>query len=275
MLTSPNPRRRSTHPQRSLRQEYGEFILERIEEFKQQISREQLLHIADEAVKELEAGAEDQLLLTEVLMLEHVDRLIMRRLNLPSYRRWRTRHLKLRRAQREPTHWGLDPRSAAVSLIDRTSLDGQALVVGGTAASLALFLAAHEWPVTFIAADVSLVEGLETRAAGEGLSSRVEAYVVSLGCWMPDVRPALTVLDPAALARTDPADREAFLHQIIACTPVAGIHCLLPSPAGSNSITLGPETVKSYYTGWQLERIHDGSSRGLIATKLSEGPVTH
>ena len=207
MLTSPNPHRRSTQPQRSLRQEYGEFILERIEDFKQQISREELLLIADEAVKELEAGAEDQLLLTEVLMLEHVDRLIMRRLNLPSYRRWRTRHLKLRRAQREATHWGLDPRSVATSLINQARLDGQALVVGGTAAALALFLAAHEWAVTFIAADVSLVEGLETRAAGEGLSTRVDAYVVSLGCWMPDVRPALTVLDPAALARTEPADR--------------------------------------------------------------------
>ncbi len=275
MLTSPNPRRGPTRPQRSLRQEYGEFILERIEEFKQQISREELLQIADEAVRELEAGAEDQLLLTEVLMLEHVDRLIMRRLNLPSYRRWRTRHLKLRRAQREPTHWGLDPRSAAVSLIDRVSLDGPALVVGGTAASLALFLAALEWPVTFIAADVSLVEGLETRAAGEGLSARVEAYVVSLGCWMPDVRPTLTVLDPTALARTDPAEREAFLHQIITGTPVAGIHCLLPARPGGDSITLGPETVKSYYNGWQLERIHDGTGRGLIATKLSGSPAAH
>jgi hypothetical protein len=269
VLTLPGPRGGSRQPQRSLRQEYSEFILERIEDFKQQISREELLQIADEAVRELEAGAEEQLLLTEVLMLEHVDRLIIRRLNLPSYRRWRTRHLKLRRAQREPTHWGLDPRSAAVELVGSVAPDGPALVVGAAAAPYGLFLAAHDWSVTFVAADVAIVEGLETRASGEALSSRVDAFVVSLGYWMPDVRPALTVLDAGGLARSEPADREAFLQHVIAQTPIGGVHCLLPSVPGRDTITVGPETVKAYYAGWHLERIHDGAGRGLIATRLA------
>jgi hypothetical protein len=271
VLSVPSPRRGRSQPQRSLRQEYAEFILERIEEFKQQISREDLLRIADEAVRELEAGAEDQLLLTEVLMLEHVDRLIIRRLNLPSYRRWRTRHLKLRRAQREPTHWGIDPRSAVITLAGRVTLDGPALAVGAAAAPYGLFLAAHEWPVTFIAAHVSIVEGLETRAAGEALSSRIDAFVVSLGCWMPEVRPALTVLDPVSLDRTDPAERETFLRQVISRTPVGGMHCLLPTIPGRDTIAMGPETVKAYYAGWQLERIHDGAGRGLIAVRAPGG----
>lgn len=269
MLTFPTPRGGPSRAQRSLRQEYAEFILERIEEFKQQISREELLQIADEAVRELEAGAEEQLLLTEVLMLEHVDRLIIRRLNLPSYRRWRTRHLKLRRAQREPTHWGIDPRSAVVALAARGHPEGPTLVVGPAAAPYGLFLAANDWAVTFIAADVSIVEGLETRAAGEALSSRVDAFVVSLGCWMPDVHPALTLLDPGSLSRTEPPDRETFLQQLIARTPVGGVHCLLPVIPGRNAITMGPETVKAYYAGWHLERIHDGAGRGLIATRLT------
>jgi hypothetical protein len=267
VLTSPTPRHRRGRPQRSLKQEYGEFILERIEEFKQQISREELLQIADEAIKELEAGAEDQLLLTEVLMLEHVDRLITRRLNLPTYRRWRTRHLKLRRAQREPTHWGLDARSPIIHLAQQGDLDGTAMAVGGAAAPVALFLAAHDWPVTFIAADVSAVEGLESRAAGEALASRIDAFVVSLGCWLPDVRPVLAILDPGALARTDAKDREEFLRELVARSPGGAVHCLLPSSPAPDAITLGPETVKSYYAGWQLTRLQDGTGRGLIAVK--------
>src|SRR5207245_1495569 len=75
-------------PPPSPRQEYQEFLLERIEEYKNTVSREELLRIGDEAVRELEANAQDQYLLTEVLLLEHVDRLIARRLRLPSFQRW-------------------------------------------------------------------------------------------------------------------------------------------------------------------------------------------
>ena len=259
--------RRGGRPERSLQQEYAAFIEERIEEFKQQITRQELLRIADEAVRELDAGAEDQLLLTEVLMLDHVDRLIRQRLSLPTFRRWRARHLKLRRAQRGPTHWGIDGRSPIVSLAERADLDGQALVVGGAVAPVALYLAAFDWPVVFIDAEVPIVEGLETRAAAEALGSRVDAYVVSLGCWMPDVHPTLTVLDPGALARARPPEREQFLHALLACTPPGGIHCLMPGTPGREAITLGPETVKAYYVGWHLERVHDGPGRGLIATR--------
>ena len=37
--------------QRPLRQEYEEFLLQRIEEFKEQLARDELMEIADEAVK--------------------------------------------------------------------------------------------------------------------------------------------------------------------------------------------------------------------------------
>ncbi|HXV85149.1 MAG TPA: hypothetical protein VD793_00540, partial [Gemmatimonadales bacterium] len=117
----------------SLKQEYEEFILQRIEEFKDQLSRSELLAIADEAVRELETGSDDQLVLTEVLVLEHVDRLIIRRLHLPTYRRWREKHLRLRRAQRQPTHWGLDP-DTPLSRLAATGPEATALVIGGGAA---------------------------------------------------------------------------------------------------------------------------------------------
>jgi hypothetical protein len=66
------------HQPRSLKQEYQEFILQRLEEYKNTVPRAELLEIGDEAVRELQASAQDQYLLTEVLLLEHVDRIIAR-----------------------------------------------------------------------------------------------------------------------------------------------------------------------------------------------------
>ena len=99
---SGEPRSRTTRrPPRSLKQEYQEFLLQRIEEHKNALTREELLEIGDEAVHELEESAAGQYLLTEVLLLEHVDRIIARRLRLPSFPRWRQKHRALRGAQRE------------------------------------------------------------------------------------------------------------------------------------------------------------------------------
>ncbi len=254
MLTSPQPQRRGDRRHRSLRQEYGEFILQRIEEFKQQISRKELLAIADEAVQELERGANDQLVLTEVLMLEHVDRLIMHRLNLPAYRRWRDRHLKLRRAQQQPTHWGLDHDTPLLELARRVDIEGEALVVGARAASAAFFLAAHDWPVVFIDQQLATVEAAETRAAAEALASRFDALVVSLGHWFPDVSPALTVLDPLTVRGLDGGDRDRFLHTATERTVTGGAHYVLPVDSANDVILLEPERVKSHYAGWRVER---------------------
>ncbi len=254
-------------PQRSLRQEFEEFVLERIEEFKQQISREELLAIADEAVRELEWGSDEQLVLTEVLVLEHVDRLIMRRLSLPSFRKWRARHVRLRRAQREPSHWGIDPNSPLVQHVREATIDGVALVIGSGAAPTSLFLAAQDWPVVFIDGEVAQVEAVETRAAAEGLATRFEAYVVSLGSWFPEVYPALAVLDPATLAELTPLDREQLLETLKSRTVSGGVHHLLTSDQQRGVLEFAPEALKACYADWHVERTRVGQSRGLIAIK--------
>src|SRR5438552_15114351 len=107
MLNALNDDQRSRiarRPPRSLKQEYQEFLLQRIEEYKNALTREELLEIGDEAVRELEENAAGQYLLTEVLLLEHVDRIIDRRLRRPSFPRRRQTHPAVRPAQREPTH---------------------------------------------------------------------------------------------------------------------------------------------------------------------------
>src|SRR5438445_3617803 len=72
MLNALNDDHRShiaRRPPRSLKQEYHEFLLQRIEEYKNALAREELLEIGDEAVRELEENAAGQYLLTEVLLL--------------------------------------------------------------------------------------------------------------------------------------------------------------------------------------------------------------
>src|SRR4051794_30616592 len=170
-------RRRSTY---SDKQHYQEYILQRIEGYKNSIGRDELLRLGDEAASELQATAEGQFVLTEVLMLESVDRLIMKRLSLRPYRRWRRQFIKLRAAQRTPTHWGLEPGCPLAPLLPRLEPEDTALVVGAEAAPTTYLLAAHDAAVTFVAGDLGCVERVESRMAAEALASIFESYVAQL-----------------------------------------------------------------------------------------------
>lgn len=268
VLRNPEPARRSAAKARSLKQEYEEFILQRIEEFKDQLSRGELLAIADEAVQELELGTEDQLVLTEVLVLEHVDRLIMRRLHLPSYRRWRDHHVRLRKAQREPTHWGLDAGTPLEHLAAQLDEGDLALVIGSGVASAGLFLAALEVEVLLIDPTLTAVEAAEHRAAAEALASRFQALVVSLDTWFPDVTPALAVLDPLVLGALEPTVRHAILETVKGQTVRGGTHLVLPSEPPVGVTPLAPEALQTYYGGWPIERARRGAAaRWFLARK--------
>jgi hypothetical protein len=260
--------RHSAAKARSLKQEYEEFILQRIEDFKDQLSRDELLAIADEAVQELELGTEDQLVLTEVLVLEHVDRLIMRRLHLPSYRRWRDRHVRLRRAQREPTHWGLDPGTPLEGLAAQLEDGDLALVIGSGVAAAGLFLAALEVEVLLIDPTLTAVEAAEHRAAAEALASRFQALVVRLDTWFPDVTPMLAVLDPLVLGALEPTVRQAILETVKGQTARGGTHLVLPSEPPAGVTSLAPEALQTYYGGWPIERARRGATaRWFLARK--------
>ena len=72
----------------SLRRLYLEWVEEQIENFKDSVPRSELLRIADEVVAELQMNRRGQYQLTELLLLEEVDRTLFRRLKLPSFRAW-------------------------------------------------------------------------------------------------------------------------------------------------------------------------------------------
>ncbi len=87
---------------RSLRRAYLEWVDEQLEEYKDSIPRTELLSIADEVVDELRVDRKGQYQLTELLLLDAVDRHLIRRLKLPGYRSWRAaRHAEAARRRSE------------------------------------------------------------------------------------------------------------------------------------------------------------------------------
>lgn len=267
---SPHTTGPTRRPPRSQKQEYQEFLLQRIEEYKNTVPREELLRIGDEAVRELESG-EGQYLLTEVLLLEHVDRIISRRLKLPSFRRWSQNHRALRTAQREPTHWGLESNGPVAQGVKRLEAGDLVLVVGAAALPHALFVAAHDAEVFLLDQELGAVESAEGRAVSEQLAGRFQALVVNFGGWLPDVRPALTVIEPNALAAAEAGDREALVRGLQACTRAGGIHVILSvDPDGPGVLPLAPDSLQTLYGEWQVERRkRRGRGEGFVATKPS------
>ena len=265
----PAPRRAP----RSLRVEYEEFIEQRIEEYKDGLPRAALLGIGDEAVQEL--ARTEQYLLTEVLLQEQVDAIIRRRLRLPSYRRWRERHVTLRAAQAQPSHWGLAPHDPVVVLADRLHDQDQVAVVGAADGACALFLAARGATVLVGDPDLAVIEGLENRAMAEQLASRLECLVVPLESWTPDRALDACVIETPALAPLSAGDRAELIRRLKAVTLPLGHHAVMPAPdAPARAAPMSSDALRSLYADWTVARAQPsatgsrrGRSYGFIATQ--------
>ena len=253
-----NRRRRSPY---SDKQHYQEYILQRIEGYKNSIGRDELLRLGDEAASELQATSEGQFVLTEVLMLESVDRLIMKRLSLRPYRRWRQQFLRLRAAQRTPTHWGLEPYCPLSPLLPRLEPEDAALLVGTAAAPYSYLLAAHDAVVTFLAGNLGAVERVESRMAEEALSSLFESYVTQFDPIPPFLNPLVdfdvVVLDPGVLLDLAGSVRNQLILDLQRRSRPGGIHVILPTCRA-----IAPEALRSLYGGWIREEEPKRKRRG-------------
>jgi len=256
LMTAPPPR-----TPRSLRQEYDEFIEQRIEEYKDTLPRDDLLEIGDEAVAELQRAPQFQL--TELVLTEQVDAIIRRRLKLPSFRRWRERHLPLRVAQREPSHWGLAPAEPVAVLAAHLATGDDVLVIGAGDGAAALYLVACGAHATVVDPDIAAVEGLEMRAAAEALGRRLECFVEPLAAWRPPREVSACVIEPAALTELTPAERVALVGRIQAATAPAGLHVVMPTdiaepPRGGS---LSSDAFRTLYAEWIVPRPPAGAGR--------------
>jgi len=238
------PTRRRQLP--SLESQYHAFVAQRIDGYKESLRRDDLLALGGDALAEMDAG-QGQFLLTEMVLAEWVDRLISKRLRLPTFRRWKEQIHKLRDAQRQPTHWGVDPAAPIAALLPRLEPNDQVLVVGPAVESCAYLCAAWDCAVTFVDDDLGSVERVESRVASEALGAAFDAYVLSSASWLATYleRPwALVIVDLGALVAADAAQRLYFLERLVTCTAGTGIHVLVPGGG------LAPDAVRSCYSGW-------------------------
>ena len=259
-------RARRSRPLPSLRQRYEQYLFQRIEDYKNSISREELLGVGNDAVSELQNDSEGQYFLTEVLMQDAVDKMIQKRLGLPSFGRWRQKFAKLRLAQREPTHWGLERKTVLSLVLERLEPGDHVVVIGGGAEAAVFLLAAHDARLTCLFEDNPTCTRIENRMAAESLSADFEAFVVQLGVWFPTIAlPAqLVVIDAGTLAGLTASCRIALMARLQDWTMPGGLHAVVGRPG-----SVAPETWLSLYPDW--ERVVHRETRGRAKRSVSPG----
>ncbi len=243
----------------SPRQEYDEYVMQRVEGYKNALSRGELMALAERATLTLGQGPEEQFVLTEVLIQQWVDELIKKELGLTSYRRWSRKVAALREAQRQPTHWGLGPDGPLARLLPRLEPGDVAVLAGQRTEAAAGLLAAHHARVTFLAGDCWSAGRVEDRLEGEALADRAQAFVVAFTGWLPDEVQGhihVAVFDTALLGAVGTATAHALIDGFRARTAPGGVHVLLDDPGG-----LAPDALRTCYDGWE-EESGGGGRRG-------------
>jgi hypothetical protein len=255
---------------RSLRHEYELYIEQEIENYKESIPRSALLAIGDEAVAKI--AAEPQFALTELLLLEEVDRLISRRLRLPKYDTWRRRRLKLQEELRRPEHWGLRSTDALVRTIHSSvESSSHVLVAGEGAERSALYLAANGCEVTAIEGEEEAVKRVMEAAIQAGLAERVRAVAGDLSDFTPPTALQVFVCSHSALAHLSPRERGRVISVLQGATLDGGVHLVETILAGSAAV----EELRNRYSGWDVSvEPASGDGQVFLARKEQRG-VSH
>lgn len=248
---------------RSLRHEYELYVEAEIENYKESIPRHVLLGIGDDAVAALERDA--QLSLTEMLLCEEVDRIIFRRLRLPSYDTWRRRRVKAAAELRRPERWGLTADAAVVRRVV-PSADGAVLVAGSGTENSALYLAAHGCDVLTIGGEAEAMALVLSQAEAAGLSARVHALAGTLGSFIPDAPLRAVVCSLSALAALSKGERARAIEMLQRMTADGGMH-LVQGVGGGRSKRVLDELMSSYPAGWRVSMEGDPGQGTLVAWK--------
>lgn len=232
---------------RSLKYEYEQHVEREIEDYKDSVSRSALLKIGDEAVAVL--CGEAQTTLTEIVVWQEVDRIIARRLRLPSYATWKRRRLKVLEQYRRPEHWGLEPDGALVRAL-RDSSDRHVLVAGAEGEGPALYLAARGCAVTAVEPAEDAVLRVVRAAEAAGLTQRVRSYCADLVAWAPDVQLHAVICSPTAFAGLTTQDRAKVIEVLQGATVDGGVHLVEMIAAAADAVPL--DELRSRYRGWTI-----------------------
>lgn len=251
---------------RSLKHEYELYVEREIEAYKESVSRSVLLSIGDEAVGQLDAS--QQLALTELLVWEQVDRIIMRRLRLPGFQTWRRRRLRRLEQYRRPEHWGFAPDAAIVRAVETSASVGpHVLVTGAASEGSALYLAAHGCEVTAMEPEEEALERVMAAAFDAGITSRLHGLVADLSSFAPASPLTAVVCTPAAFAGLSADERDRAIALLQSATQDGGVHLVETIIAGHAALTL--DELAERYRGWQVsvERARD-QAQVFLARKL-------
>lgn len=250
-------------PQRSLRHEYELYIEEEIENYKESVPRSALLSIGDDAARNL--ATEAQTVLTELLLWEEVDRIITKRLRLPSYSTWRRRRIKLLEEIRRPEHWGMRPDDALVRAATSAS-SGNVLVADAELS--ALYLAAQGCAVTAIASDEDVVQRVLAAAAQLGLSERVHGEIGDLESWTPDTTLNAVVCASRLLGDLSDVARARAIERLQRATATGGVHVVRDIYRGDGMLTM--DELRRRYRDWDISiGPSSDSASTFVARKLA------
>ena len=122
----------------------------------------------------------------DVLLAAEVDRIIAKRLKIPSFDTWRRRRMRNASEPKRPEYWGLRPDTPLVQAINSASLHSRVVVSGARVQGSALYLAANGCQVTAIEPEQAVVERVLNAAEEAGLESRVRGLATELREWRPD-----------------------------------------------------------------------------------------
>jgi hypothetical protein len=249
---------------KSLRHEYSLYLDREIEAYKDSVSREHLCGIADFAQSALEG--ELQLGMRDVLLAAEVDRIIAKRLKIPSFETWRRRRVKNSSEPKRPEFWGLRSDTPLAQAINSASLHSRVVVSGARVHGSALYLAANGCQVTAIEPEHDVVERVLSAAEDAGLESRVRGLTTELREWRPDGPLAAVICTPAAFAGLSAFERERVIAVLQTATADGGVHLVETIVAGQEAIT--EEELRARYTGWEVSFVPEpGAARTFVARK--------
>jgi hypothetical protein len=251
---------------RSLKHDYDLFVENEIDNYKESISRTSLLKIGDEAVAALASQA--QFAMSELLLCDEVDRIIRKRIRIPSYPTWRRKELKWRKELEEfqrPEHWGLRPDSALAREV-RLPASSRVLVAGPSGGNTALYLAAQGCSVT--AVDASNDDDVPAKPNEiKKLPGKIDAQKVPLKEWSPVESLHAVVCTSAAFAGLNAQERLSVIEVLQSATQDGGVHLVDMIIAGGAAEPTLTELRKSY-KGWKISIVDDGmKSRSFLARK--------
>jgi hypothetical protein len=235
-------------PSRSLKHEYELFVEQEIENYKESVPRSVLLSVGDEAVRAL--AEEQQFVLTELLLVDEVDKIIFKRLRLPAYATWRKRRVKLLNELRRPEHWGLSPDDLMVRAVEASGAQSRVLVAGPQVERPTLFLAANGCNVTALAEPEAVRRVLDA-AEEAGLGARVQASTEAIGAFMPEEPLTAVIYTPAAFAGLSSAERARVIQVLQSATADGGVHLVQTIAAGKRT-PVSLDELRRRYQGWDV-----------------------